>query len=84
MSRRKRQREYYALAGCNAYGVYNNYDEALLSKTYVKKANIKKFSNFEDAKEWAEERFYEFQNGFEMGAIAEIKRTNWTYHKKIR
>ena len=33
MSRRKRQREYYALAGCNAYGVYNNYDEALLSKT---------------------------------------------------
>lgn len=84
MSRRKRQREYYALAGCNAYGVYNNYDEALLSKTYVKKANIKKFSNFEDAKEWAEERFYEFQNGFEMGVIAEIKRTNWTYHKKKR
>lgn len=61
MSRRKRQREYYALAGCNAYGVYNNYDEALLSKTYVKKANIKKFSNFEDAKEWRKKDFMNFK-----------------------
>ena len=51
MRRRKKQEVYYALSGSNAYGIFNNYEKAIASRLYVTKSNIKKFYDFEDAKE---------------------------------
>lgn len=83
MKRRKKQEVYYALSGSNAYGIFNNYEKAIASRLYVTKSNIKKFYDFEDAKEWAEDRFNEMQVPYLTGyKIKEIKKVNWCYFRK--
>lgn len=43
---------YYALAGANAFGVYNDRNKLLQSRKYVKSAKEKSFSTFDEAEEY--------------------------------
>lgn len=45
--------KYYGVAGVAGYGVYDDYEKVLESRRFIKKFINKKFSNIEDAKQWA-------------------------------
>lgn len=75
--------KYYGVAGSNGYGVYNDYDRVLESRIHIKKFRNKKFDNFEDAKRWATDTFYEIQNDFFVVVDqVEIESLNWFYRVK--
>lgn len=74
---------FYAVAGVNAYGVYDNYDEVLKSKKYIASFKCKRFTDFEVAKNEADRMYVEMQgdNYFDY-TISEIKRINWCYYRR--
>ena len=75
--------KYYGIAGINAYGVYNSYEKVMEKKEYIVKFKVKSFKEFEDAKVWAEEQYYDLQGGYLYEyKIEEIQRINWTYYRK--
>lgn len=81
-----KKQKFYAVAGVNGYGVFDSYDGALSAKMYLAKFNTKRFEDFELAKEWAEDAFYDRQECFSYYdyEIGEIKKLNWVYYKKKR
>lgn len=82
MKKNKRSK-FYAVAGCNAYGVYDDYDRILESRPYIASYKCKSFNNYEDAKYAAEEMFFDLQKDvFAEYEIPEIKKINWCYYKK--
>lgn len=76
--------KFYGVAGVNAYGVFSDYGKAMNAKTYIAKFKVKKFSDFEDAKEWAEDIYYDYQTNYKKEyTISEITRINWVYYRKV-
>ncbi len=74
--------KYYAVAGVNAYGVYDDYERVLESKKYIAEFKLKKFDTFDDAKMWAEDTYDDLQVNCKVEyQIWEIKRLNWCYFR---
>lgn len=81
--RNRKSKQYYGVAGVNAYGVYTNYGKVLEAKEYIKQFNCKKHPNFNSAKEWAVERFEDLQGEDWMDyKIQEIKKRNRCYFRQ--
>lgn len=75
--------KYYGIAGVNAYGVYNDYEEVKKSRKYIAAFKNKRFDNFEDAKKWAQETYEGLQPDYCWDyQIAEIRKMNWCYYRK--
>lgn len=75
--------KFYGVAGVNAYGVYNDYGKVQEAQEYIRKFKVKSFQEFEDAKDWAEETYYELQgDSYYNYEIEEIKKLNWCYYRK--
>lgn len=73
---------YYAIAGVNGYGVYDDYDKVLSQRKFLAEFKIKRCQTFDIAKGWAEEMFYEFQDDITIVQnINIINRMNWTYFR---
>lgn len=79
----RRNKKYYAVAGVNAYGVYTDYDKVLETRVYIVQYSVKRFSDYEEAKDWAEDTYWSLQ-GYFTGEykIKEIKKINWCYYRK--
>lgn len=77
------KRKYYGVAGVNGYGVYDDYEKALVSRMYIKSCKVKKWGNFELAKEWAEQTYQDLQlNDWQEYRIEKIEKVNWVYYRK--
>ncbi|HJD47764.1 MAG TPA: hypothetical protein H9909_13055 [Candidatus Mediterraneibacter norfolkensis] len=57
----RRKRKFYAVAGFNGYGVYNDYDKVLDSKKYINGFKVKSFIDKGAALRYAEKTYYEMQ-----------------------
>lgn len=78
-----KRKKYYAVAGVNAYGVYDNYEKVMESSRYIACFKCKKFDSFEDAKDAAEDMYWDMQGkNLDMYSISEIKRINRCYFRK--
>ena len=82
MKRNRRDKKYYAVAGTNACGVYDNYDKILESQRFITKFKCKRFDNFADAKSEAESYYIDLQEPYSCYEIPEIKKVNWLYYRK--
>ena len=83
MSTKKKTITYYAIAGLNAYGVFTDSSKAENATNYIFAHKAKKFKDFEEAKDWATDRFYHLQPPYETFAgIEPITKVNWCYHRK--
>ena len=79
----KKKNKFYSVSGCNAYGVFDSYEQVMVAQKYIGAFKCKRFDNFEDAKYEAEERFWNLQKDvFTEYEIQEIRRINWCYYKK--
>lgn len=76
------KKKYYGVVGINGYGVYDDYEKTVKSMSYLVKEKCKSFSTFEDAKNWAEDSFYEMQKDLFDLSIEPILRVNWIYYKE--
>lgn len=74
--------KFYAVSGENGMGVYTDYDQALETKRWVKKHQVRKFDNFEAAKEAAEDRFWDLQGNDWMFSIKPITSVNFISYKR--
>ena len=75
-----KRKNYYAIAGSNGYGAYNNYEKVLKSREYVKKYKCKGCNTFEEAKEMAFQLFSEIRGPISVGKVLEpIVTMNWFY-----
>lgn len=78
-----KSKNYYGIAGMNGCGVYDDYNHALEQNRYLKNFKIKKFGSFKDAKEWAEENYYDLQPMEVVFAnIEPIEKCNWTNYRR--
>lgn len=77
-----KKNKFYAVSGENGMGVYTDYDQAMETKRWVRKHQVRKFVDFEAAKEAAEDRFWELQEDAWSFSIEPIKRTNFIYYRK--
>lgn len=78
----KKKEKYYGVAGVNGCGVYNDYEKVLEVQRYVAKIQCKKFSDFGDAKFWAENTYDELQDGYGEYCPIDIRKVNWLYYRK--
>ena len=53
--------KYYAVAGFNGYGVYDDYSKVLKSKIYIQGFYVKSFVNERAALDYAEKLYYDLQ-----------------------
>lgn len=53
--------KFYAVAGFNGYGVYNDYDKVLKSKKYINGFKVKSFIDKGAASRYAKQTYYEMQ-----------------------
>lgn len=56
-----KKKKYYAVAGFNGYGVYDNYDKVLRSRKYITGFKEKVFYNRKTAWKYARKFYYEAQ-----------------------
>lgn len=78
-------KKFYGVAGTNGYGVYDDWGEVMRARLYIKEIKTQRFDNYEDAKEFAYDRFVLLQYGVkEFYQIDEITKLNWFYHKKVK
>lgn len=56
-----RRWKFYAVAGFNGYGVYNDYNKVLKAKKYINGFKVKSFSDPSTALRYAERVYYELQ-----------------------
>jgi len=78
-----KEKNYYALTGVNAYGIYTNLENAKKSSKYIINFKGKIFTDFESAKVWAVNTFHDLQpydNPFPN--ITMLTRTNWLYYRQ--
>lgn len=57
----RRKWKFYAVAGFNGYGVYNDYDKVLESKEYINGFKVKSFIDKGAAQRYAKQKYYEMQ-----------------------
>lgn len=69
MYKQRKTKRFYALVGKNAVGVYDNYNLALVQRTYVISPLIKSFDNLEDAKDYCIDIYDETVSPFTHRAI---------------
>ena len=78
-----KSKKYYAVAGVNAYGVYDSYERVLTCKCYIAEFKLKKFDTFDEAKVWAENTYDDLQLNCSVEyKIGEIKKLNWCYFRR--
>ncbi len=56
-----RRWKFYAVAGFNGYGVYNDYRKVLESKKYIMGFKVKSFIDYGIALRYAKEMYYDLQ-----------------------
>ena len=75
-----KRKNYYAIAGMNGYGTYNNYDKVLATHPYVKKYKCKGAATWEEAKELAFQMFQDIRGPITVDKVLEpIVSMNWFY-----
>ena len=83
MAKNKRK-NYYAIAGVNGYGAYNNYDKVLATHPFVKKYKCKGTNTVEEAKELAIQMYRELTVPYTVGKVLEpIVSMNWFYRTDV-
>ncbi|MFI3172203.1 MAG: viroplasmin family protein [Eubacteriales bacterium] len=68
-----KKEKYYGVAGTNGCGVYDDYSKAEDARCYIKGFKVKKFNDYDEAKEWA-------QDEAEFAYVN--KKVNWFHYKK--
>lgn len=80
-----KMKNYYAVAGVNAFAIFDNYEKALESRKYIKKQIIKKADDFYVAFNVAINIYNDYQSGDQMamfrGSFTDVS-ANWVYHRK--
>lgn len=75
-----KRKNYYAVAGVNGYGAYNDYDKVLKSHPFIKKYKCKGTNSVEEARELAVQMFRELVGTYAVGKKLEpIVSLNWFY-----
>lgn len=67
-----KRKNYYAVAGVNGYGAYNNYEKVLESREYIKNYKCKGCKTWEEAKEMAFQLFHEIRGPIAVGQMLEL------------
>lgn len=78
-------KKFYAVAGTNGYGVYDDWGEVMRAKPHIKKFKNKGFDNYEEAEEYAYAQFISLQYGADaFYQIDEITELNGFNCKKVK
>lgn len=73
---------FYGVAGLNGYGVYDDYEKVLKTRPFVKKYKVKRFADFNQAEEYANEMYQSMQcDANKFYKIDSISDLNWFYRK---
>lgn len=81
--KKNNQNKFYAVAGVNGRGVYDDYDEVMNSRKYIASFKCKRLKGFDEAKSYAEDMYWDLQgDNFFDYSVPEIKRVNYFYYRK--
>ena len=84
MAKNKRKK-YYAVAGTNGYGAYDNYEKVMKSHSYIKSYKCKGTNTVEEAKELAVQMFCELTGPYTVEIILKpIAIINWFYRTDFK
>lgn len=77
------KKKFYAVAGINGYGVYDNYKGVLKNREYVKSHRVKGFQTYAEAETYAYDTYSKLQEGQpDFYRIEKIDRINWFFRRE--